>query len=338
LILDTLVADGRLEANVISPSSLRRLFAARGLDKRTLRNGVDGKQRLRWEAERPGALWHGDVCHGAHLVIGGEKKPVRIHGMLDDASRYVVALEAMHQEREVDMLGLLVRAVRKHGPPDAIYLDNGATYRGQTLALACARMGTTLLHAKPYDAPARGKMERFWRTLRERCLDFAGTLGSLHDLNVRLCAFLDEHYHRTPHGALMGKAPETVFTAAPRPDDFDETRLRDALTVHVRRRVRGDSTIPMDGDDWETDQGFLARKLVTVSRCLVDPAEPPWIEHEGVRHVLQPVDPRKNAHRKRAPVCLDRPHEARTAFDPPKALLDKSIGRAPKPTGAKGAT
>jgi hypothetical protein len=33
--------------------------------------------------------------------------------MLDDASRYVVALEAMHQEREVDMLGLLVRAIRK---------------------------------------------------------------------------------------------------------------------------------------------------------------------------------------------------------------------------------
>ncbi len=178
LILDTLVADGRLELDVISPSSLRRLFAARGLDKRTLRNAADGKQRLRWEASHPGALWHGDVCHGAHLLIGGEKKPVRIHGMLDDASRYVVALEAMHQEREVDMLGLFVRAIRKHGPPDAIYLDNGATYRGHTLALACARMGTTLLHAKPYDAPAHGKMERFWRTLRERCLDFAGTCAA----------------------------------------------------------------------------------------------------------------------------------------------------------------
>jgi transposase InsO family protein len=338
LILDTLVADGRLHADVLSPSSLRRLFAARGLDKRTLRNGIDGKQRLRWEASHPGALWHGDVCHGAHLLIGGEKKPVRIHGMLDDASRYVVALEAMHQEREVDMLGLLVRAVRKHGPPDAIYLDNGSTYRGYTLALACARMGTTLLHAKPYDAPARGKMERFWRTLRERCLDFAGSLGSLHDLNVRLCAFLDEHYHRTPHGALMGKAPETVFTAAARPDDFDETKLRNALTVHVRRRVRGDSTVPMDGEDWETDQGFLARRLVTVSRCMVDPAEPPWIEHEGVRHVLCPVDPRKNAHRKRAPLCLDTPHEARTPFDPPKALLDKSLGRAPTLPGSKEET
>ncbi len=337
LILDTLVADGRLELDVISLLVAAPLRRARPRQAHATKRGRR-QATPPLEASHPGALWHGDVCHGAHLLIGGEKKPVRIHGMLDDASRYVVALEAMHQEREVDMLGLFVRAIRKHGPPDAIYLDNGATYRGHTLALACARMGTTLLHAKPYDAPARGKMERFWRTLRERCLDFAGTLGSLHDLNVRLYAFLDEHYHRTPHGALMGKAPETVFTAAARPDDFDEKKLRDALTVHVRRRVRGDSTVPMDGDDWETDLGFLARRLVTVSRCMVDPAEPPWIEHEGVRHVLQPVDPRKNAHRKRAPVCLDKPHEARTSFDPPKALLDKSVGRAPKPAGSKEAT
>jgi hypothetical protein len=45
--------------------------------------------------------------------------------------------------------------------------------------------------------------------------------------------------------------------------------------------------------------------------------------------VLHPVDPCKNAHRHRPRVCLDSPHEARTSFDPPKALLDKSLGRTP---------
>jgi len=328
LILDTLVLEGRIEHGAVSPSALRRLFTARGLDRGTLRCTHEGKQRLRWQAEHPGALWHGDVCHGAHILVAGDKKPVRIHALLDDASRYVVAIEAMHQEREVDMLGLLVRAVRKHGPADALYLDNGSTYRGSTLALACARMGTTLLHAKPYDPQARGKMERFWRTLRQRCLDFTGALCSLHDLNVRLYAFIDEHYHRAPHGGLLGKTPEAVFAAAPRhADGFDEKRLHDALTIHVRRRVRGDSTVPMDGEDWETNLGFLARKLVTVSRCLVDPAAPPWIEHEGTRHVLLPVDPIKNARRLRPSCCRDAPHEARTPFDPPAALLDKALGR-----------
>ena len=81
---------------------------------------------------------------------------------MDDASRYVVALEAHHTEREVDMLGLFVRALRRHGKPDALFLDNGSTYRGDTLATACARLGITLVHARPYDPQARGKMERFW--------------------------------------------------------------------------------------------------------------------------------------------------------------------------------
>src|SRR5260370_501186 len=85
-------------------------------------HGTRQRMRLRWQAERPGALWHGDVCHGAAITVGGTSKPVRIHGLLDDASRYIIALEAHHTEREVDMLGMMVRAIRRHGPPDALYL------------------------------------------------------------------------------------------------------------------------------------------------------------------------------------------------------------------------
>jgi transposase InsO family protein len=339
VILSTLVAEGRLQAGAISASSVRRFYQERGLDRISLRSGNDsrGKVRLRWQAERPGALWHADVCHGSALLVDGKSQPVRIHGILDDASRYILALAAHHTEREVDMLGLMVRAVRKHGPPDALYLDNGSTYRGQTLSLACARMGTALIHAKPYDAPARGKMERFWRTLREGCLDFVGSLGSLHELNVRLWAFIDEHYHRAPHGGLLGRSPAAVYEETPRPvDAFDESMLRKALTIHARRRVRRDSTLPMDGTDWETDLHFLAGRLVTVSRCLIDPSEPPWIEHEGRVHLLHPVNAKANAQKPRSKSCLDAAHPVRkpVAFDPPKALLDKTVGRRPtKPDG-----
>jgi len=336
VILRTLVAEGRLEAGAISASSVRRFYQDHGLDRISLRSGNNGRSkiRLRWQAERPGALWHADVCHGAALLIDGKSQPVRIHGILDDASRYILALDAHHTEREIDMLGLMVRAVRKHGPPDALYLDNGSTYRGQTLSLACARMGTALIHAKPYDAPARGKMERFWRTLREGCLDFVGSLSSLHELNVRLWAFIDEHYHRTPHGGLLGKSPAAVYEATPRPvDAFDESLLRKALTIHARRRVRRDSTLPMDGTDWETDLHFLAGKLVTVSRCLIDPSEPPWLEHEGRVHLLHPVNAKANGQKPRSKSCLDQTHPARkpVPFDPPKALLDQTLGRKPKP-------
>jgi transposase InsO family protein len=338
LIVRTLTAEGRLDEGAVSETTVRRLFAEKGLDRASLRHGHGGKQRLRWQAEHPGALWHGDVCHGAPLVLGEHRTTVRIHALLDDASRYVVALEAMAQEREVDMLALLVRAVRRHGPPDALYLDNGSTYRGQTLSLACGRMGTTLIHAQPYDAPARGKMERFWRTLREGVLDFTGALGSLHDLNVRLYAFVDEQYHKSPHASLFGKTPAGVYESHGRKADaFDEARLRAALTVHERRRVRRDSTLSMDGEEWECPLGFLAGRLVTVSRCLVDPTEPPWLEHEGRRFVLERVDPVRNGHRKRSHANLDSPHEAKVPFDPAKALLDRALGRTPSSRQAEEA-
>lgn len=328
LIVDTLVADGRLERGAVSPSTVRRLFADKGLDRVSLRGAAGrGKIRLRWQAERPGALWQGDVCHAQSLRVGNVPKPVRVHALLDDASRYVVGLEAMHSEREVDMLALLVRALRKYGPPDALYLDNGSTYRGQALSLACARMGTALVHPRPYDAPARGKMERFWRTLRERCLDFTGSCASLHDLNVRLWAFLDEHYHRTCHAALMGKTPAQVFASARAADAFDQAQLVSALTVRARRRVRRDNTLAMDGQDWETSLHFLAGRLVTVARSLAEPDAPPWIEHEGKRFALAQVDPIRNARRSRSLSNLDAPHPARVPFDPPSALLDRAVGR-----------
>jgi len=204
LILRTLVAEGRLQRGAISAATVRRLYVDAGLDRIARRDGSSPKTRLRWQAERPGALWHADVCHGPPLVVGEKKLPVRIHGILDDASRYVVALQAMHQERELDMLHLMVRALRKHGSPDVLYLDNGSTYRGDILRLGCERLAITLLHAAPYDPEARGKMERFWRTLREGCLDHLGRQTSLEALQRHLDAFLAEHYHRAPHAALLG--------------------------------------------------------------------------------------------------------------------------------------
>jgi putative transposase len=172
LIVRTLVDEGRLEEGKVSEPTVRRLYVAAGLRRRAVHPEGESKTRLRWQAERPGALWHGDVCHLTGCTVAGKTTPVRIHGLLDDASRYVIALEAHATEKEVDMLGMTVDALRREGKPDGLYLDNGSTYRGDILKTACARLGITLLHAKPYDPEARGKMERFWRTLRQGCLNY----------------------------------------------------------------------------------------------------------------------------------------------------------------------
>jgi putative transposase len=342
VILRTLVAEGLLAGDAVSASTVRRLFVDEGLDRRALGDGHGRRTRLRWQADAPGLVWQGDVCHGPALpplVPKGASRPLRIHALIDDASRYIVAIEAHHTEMEVDMLGVLVRALRRHGIPRTLYLDNGATYRGHILRLACERLGIALLHPSPGDAPARGKIERWWRTLREGCLDFiSGHVNSLTDVNARLLAFVQQHYHRVPHASLLGRSPEVAFADRsnapckdPPEERLTEERLRHALTVRERRRVRKDTTVSVGGRDWELDQGFLAGRVVTIARSFVDPTEAPWLEHEGKSFPLHPVDPTKNARRRRperrlspdgqlGDLALDAPL-LDAPFDPAGALL-----------------
>lgn len=334
LILKTLVDDGRLEEGKVSEPTVRRLYAANGLRRRAALLENEPRTRLRWQAERPGALWHGDVCHLTGCTISGRATPIRIHGLLDDASRYVVALEAHNTEKEIDMLGMTVDALRRHGKPDALYLDNGSTYRGEILRTACARLGITLLHARPYDPQARGKMERFWRTLREGCLNHLGAMASLADINAILRAFLEKRYHPAPHAGLLGKSPAKVYAARPADEGLvDEQALRASLIERSRRRVSGDNIVSISGVAWQLDQGYLAGQIVEVAQCFVAPDDPPWVEHEGKRLALHPVDPKFNALRKRPPrggPVADKATQA-VDFDPARTL-----GRAPKEDDGTG--
>lgn len=322
LILRTLVLDGRLVKGCVSVSTVTRLYRDAKLPRGVRR---DGHTRLRWQAERAGALWHGDVCHGPALRIGKTTRPLRIHALLDDASRFVVALEARHTEREDDLLDLWLAALRRHGAPDALYFDNGSTYRGDDLRIACERLGITLIHASPGDAPARGKMERFWRTLRQGCLDHLGTMTSLHDVQARLYAFLDEHYHRAPHGGLFGKTPAEAWAGATT-RTLDEPTLAAALTTTVRRRVRKDGTLDVRGRTWQLDESFLSGAVVSVAVDLAG-AVAPVVEHDGRRYTLHPVDAVAAGKRRRTPPA---PPPPTVPFDPAGALLDRLAGRPPR--------
>jgi transposase InsO family protein len=329
LILENLKDSGHLEADSVSPRALRRLFRAEGMDRPARAAALDPHARLRWQASHPGAIWQVDVCHGKSLRGPSGLIPVRVHGMIDDASRYVVGLEAMATERERDMLTFLAAAIRRHGFPAAIYLDNGSTYSGQALRVACERLGVTLIHSTPHEPQGRGKIERFFRTLREKCLDYTGTCSSLHEVNARLLAFLDRSYHTRPHAGLLGRTPASVWAegaSALRP--FDAAVFAEAFTVRLPRRVRRDSTLELDGQTFEVAQGFLAGKRVEVAQRQIDGREA-WVEHEGRRFELKPVNPQANATRSRD----ERPrHENRTDFDPATTRLDRAMGRRPRKT------
>ena len=166
-------------------------------------------------------------------------------------------------------------------------------------------------------------MERFWRTLREGCLNFITNVASLEDLNALLKAFVEKRYRVSPHGGLLGKTPAKVY-ATRDAKVIDESTLRNALTIRNRRRVSNDSVLSFDGTSWELDQSYLAGQTVMVAHCFATPGEPPWVEHEGKRHVLRPLDTVKNSARKRAQRAdahEDKPTRI-VEFDPVQALLD----------------
>jgi hypothetical protein len=174
-------------------------------------------------------------------------------------------------------------------------------------------------------------MERFWGTLRRGCLDFIGSVATLHDINVRLFAFLDRHYHAAPHAGLMGRSPESVWREAEASravDELDEGKLRDALTVRQKRKINRDTTLSVSGQLFQLDEGHLAGARVLVAYCPLDQPLKPWVEHDGKILSLHPVDAVANGLRKR-PQHKTPPPRPSIPFDPAGALLDRAAGRRP---------
>ncbi len=164
-------------------------------------------------------------------------------------------------------------------------------------------------------------MERFWRTMRDQCLVHLGGQRSLHDVQLRLLAWLDTHYLVTPHASLMGKTPSQVYVS--QSNEIPETMLREALVVQARRRVLHDGTLSIAGTAFELDASYLCGKMVSIGRSFLDPTEAPWVEYEDQRLALVPVDPRANAKRRRK-------HRAKrgidaVSFDPNQARLDARL-------------
>jgi hypothetical protein len=273
-------------------------------------------------------VWHADVCHIWVRTLAGVPCKHFVHGVLDDHARYVVALEARGAEQETDMLSVFCGALLRLPTPDALYLDNGPCYRGDTLALACARLGIRLVHAQPHDPQARGKMERFWRTLRQRCTDHLPVGATLHDVNAALLAFLDADYHARPHAGLMGETPARRFHAGVRdlPPPRTAKDLAEALEVTVTRRVGNALTFSLEGRTFEVRGRHLAGKTIAVVLDAFT-AAPLRVLFDGTPVVFGLCDVAANRHRRRA-APLPSP-EPTVPFDPIAALLQKARKEKP---------
>ena len=113
---------------------------------------------------------------------GSKMRKSYLIAFIDDHSRLVPYGCFYLSERLDSYLDALKWALLKRGLPRKLYVDNGPAFRSRHLEYVAASLGIALIHSKPYTPQGRGKIERFFKTVRSDFLTgFTGK--SLADIN-----------------------------------------------------------------------------------------------------------------------------------------------------------
>lgn len=174
-------------------------------------NSAQTEDRRKFEAELPNDLWQSDVMHGPLIASGERMKKSYLIALLDDHSRLITHGEFYLSESILSYVDALENALLKRGLPRKLYVDNGPAFRSLHLEHIAASLGIALIHARPYKPQGKGKIERFFRTVRGDFLTgFRGK--TLDDLNMAFDAWLTDVYHARKHTAI-GQSPFERFTS-----------------------------------------------------------------------------------------------------------------------------
>lgn len=304
---------GRVPADVrLAPSTVHRLLAAHGVPA-TPPAGAEPDARA-FTYPNANDLWTSDVMHGPRLLVPGRRDGGKTYlvAFLDDATRMVPFAAFYASENAACFTDALKQAMLRRGVPRRLYTDNGATYRTHHLQVVCAVLSIVLLHSRPHHPRGRGKVERFFRTVRSAFLPHVTPemLRDLASLNRVFWAWLEAEYHQTPHGGLDGKTPLDRFLedgalVRPAPDDVDAV-----LRMRVVRKVARDRTVQLFGRVYEAPDGF-AGETVEVRFDPYDPARPVHMVRKGEHGeiLLRRLDLHVNAKTPRAK-ATERPEEA----------------------------
>jgi putative transposase len=246
-----------------SERTIQRHFVRLELDRE-----LEGRPQAfgRFEASRCNELWTGDALHGP--VICGRK--TYLFCFLDDRSRAVMAARFGFSEDTVRLAAALRPALAARGVPEQVYVDNGSAFVDSWLLRACASLGIKLVHSTPGRPQGRGKIERFFRTVRDQFLveitgEAAAAITGLEELNRLFTAWVETVYHPRPHSET-GAAPlrrwqEGVSVPLPLPTP---AQLREAFLWSEFRTVTKTATVSLHGNTYQVDELLTGRKVELV--------------------------------------------------------------------------
>jgi len=202
LLLDEVLEKGFWNGVDPCKATIYRWCGAKGLLRSKNKKDLPGAA---YEHSAFGALWMSDHLHGPKVLVQGRKRKTYLLAIIDDASRFVVSAKFHLSEGVESLITDLRDALIRFGTPRQFYTDNGAAFRSRILHQIGNRLDIGMPHTPAYKPRGRGKVERFFRTVRERFLA-KNTAQTLPQLNLDLQEWVKE-YHQSPHNGIGEETP-----------------------------------------------------------------------------------------------------------------------------------
>lgn len=289
------ILPGRL---TVSYATIYRIFKLHGVSG----SDTNYPDRRRFEAELPNDLWQSDCLHGPKVLHDGKMRKSYLFAFIDDMTRLVPHAGFYLNERIDSYVDAFIKALSKRGLPRKLYVDNGPAFSTQILRHATASLGIALIHSRPYRPEGRGKIERFFRTVRMQLLSTIEDGITLEELNRKLGGFIDI-YHISRHSATK-EAPLDRYGSHVHLIREAPKYLMDHFRKRVTRKVDKDRTVSLDGRLYEAPVPLIGA-TVTLLYHDGDPARVEVI-HNGASHgMLIPLDVHVNARVKRLNQTVD---------------------------------
>jgi transposase InsO family protein len=254
------IEQGLLLRTQIAPNTFRRVVKRFEMLKPL--NETENKRRLAFAKAYANEMWQADTLVGPYVHHNGGMTQSKLIAFIDDASR-VCCHGQFHLGENVDTLIESIRAAfYKRGVPQSLYVDNGSIYTSKEIVQICARVGCLLHHAPVRDGAAKGKVERFFRTVREQFLARTLDLNSIDALNRAFTQWVEEHYNAQPH-ATLGMPPLDRYA-------LDRSRIRflppneandELFFVEEDRNTRADNTFSFKGIRFEAPRHLPDRTI-----------------------------------------------------------------------------
>ena len=272
-----------------------------------------GVDRRRFTFKYAGEMWMSDVMHGPKVSDGRRRHKTYLIAFIDDATRVIPYAAFARGENTAAFLPVFKQALIRRGLPHRLFVDNGANYRSQQLSLVCAKLGIALIHARPYQPAGKGKIERWFRTVRSQFLTTLqpADTASLEALNRRLWAYVEGEYHHAPHRGLAdGKTPLDQWGLAGGEVRYVDATvdLDDLFLFEAKRRVMKDRTVSLDGRLYEGRRapGRLYRDPALRSERSADAAAPGRPQRSRRRPRHHPRRLRQHRRQTRPALLADR--------------------------------